>query len=448
MGRTSSPFSPEGRELSPPAYIAGRGSARFGLRTYSPFMFSGPYRPKTMTRESDAPDLQTDRTASRDYQELSNSTLLSYDNISMRDSRLKQYLALSERAQPDRLLVAPVLQDEFSSRQRANLEKRLLIALYSSRSVSSCHGTSLRRTSALVEHREVDCLDASRRLGRELGARAGTSALPREAGEQERDAAAIRSSGVPYDGRHHPPVARAEQAGHRLDRPRGPSLQPAELRAGERSRWMGRAGVPRRHHTSVCGRFFGHGLAAAPVSVEHRLAGELVPRDSGPLPGWTDRSYAVRGGRARRAPCDVCEAKASASAPAPAPSTSGVDEAFTDAYEAQQHRRSQIRIRALDGSKQETLAYEKQLRALETLQGRCLLCGYLQGALHLIGECRSVDRAAYDAIEAWIQHTIRYERFSGCFDCGLPQAVCKRWAPQGCETSYEFETRSASTQDS
>jgi len=125
--------------------------------------------------------------------------------------------------------------------------------------------------------------------------------------------------------------------------------------------------------------------------------------------------------------CDVCEAKGGA--PAPTPSTSDVDDAFSHSYEAQQHQRSQIRMRVVDASKQETLTYEKQLRALETLQGRCLLCGCLQGALHSIDECRSVDRAAYDAITAWIQHTIRYERFFGCFDCGLPQAVCERWAP-------------------
>jgi len=100
--------------------------------------------------------------------------------------------------------------------------------------------------------------------------------------------------------------------------------------------------------------------------------------------------------------CDVCEAKASALAPAPAltPSTSGVNSASSAAYEAQQHRRSQIRMLALDASKQKTLTYEKQLRALETLQGRCLLCNYLQGALHFIDECRSVNRAAYDAIKA------------------------------------------------
>jgi superfamily II DNA helicase RecQ len=102
--------------------------------------------------------------------------------------------------------------------------------------------------------------------------------------------------------------------------------------------------------------------------------------------------------------CDVCEAKASAPALAPAStsSTSGVNSAFFVAYEAQQHWRNQIRMLALNASKQKTLTYEKQLRALKTLQDRCLLCDYLQGALHFIDECRSVNRAAYDAIKAWI----------------------------------------------
>jgi hypothetical protein len=120
--------------------------------------------------------------------------------------------------------------------------------------------------------------------------------------------------------------------------------------------------------------------------------------------------------------CDVCEAKARASAPAP--STSGVNDAFSHTCDAQQHQRSQIRMRASDESKQETLTYETQLRALKTLQDRCLLCGYLQGALHFIDECRSVNRAACDEIKAGTQHTIRYERFSDCFDCEFSQIDC------------------------
>jgi len=73
--------------------------------------------------------------------------------------------------------------------------------------------------------------------------------------------------------------------------------------------------------------------------------------------------------------CDVCDSKASVLAPAS--SKSDIDDVSSHAYKAQQHQRSQTRLRALDRSKQEALTYEEQLRALKTLQGRCLLCDYL-----------------------------------------------------------------------
>ncbi|KAL8686415.1 MAG: hypothetical protein Q9218_007122 [Villophora microphyllina] len=129
--------------------------------------------------------------------------------------------------------------------------------------------------------------------------------------------------------------------------------------------------------------------------------------------------------------CDICEAKTSASVLELSSSTSDINAIILDSYETQQHQRSQTRVRVLDKSKQEALTYEKQLQALETLQSRCLLCSHLEDILHSIDKCQSENRAAYDKIKIWIQRTIRFARFSGCFECGLPQAVCDRWTRQG-----------------
>jgi len=77
MGRTFGPFTREGREVPRIAYIAGRGSVHF-LASYVEFIYV-PWveSSETWTRQSDALNLQTGRTALRDHQGLSNSMLSS-----------------------------------------------------------------------------------------------------------------------------------------------------------------------------------------------------------------------------------------------------------------------------------------------------------------------------------------------------------------------------------
>jgi hypothetical protein len=95
--------------------------------------------------------------------------------------------------------------------------------------------------------------------------------------------------------------------------------------------------------------------------------------------------------------CDVCKTKAKVITSASL--RSNVSDNFDLTYKAQQYQRSQIRMRALDESKQEALTYKMQLRTLRTLRDRCLLCDYLEGEVHFIDKCESVERAAYDKIK-------------------------------------------------
>jgi len=140
-----------------------------------------------------------------------------------------------------------------------------------------------------------------RRFDQELNSKAEQSALSREADEQERDAATIRLLEMSYDDRHHRSVAWVEQAEHQLNRSRELSLRPVELRAEERTRQTRRARVSRHHRSRVGEEFLDHELIAASVSLRHRLAIKLSSRNSKSLFERTNRSYAVREERARRA---------------------------------------------------------------------------------------------------------------------------------------------------
>lgn len=69
----------------------------------------------------------------------------------------------------------------------------------------------------------------------------------------------------------------------------------------------------------------------------------------------------------------------------------------------------------------------------------CVVCRFSGGEdyHHTMGECPSRGGARWEAVEAirrGIYQTMfeekRFARFSGCFHCGLPQAICDRWASE------------------
>ena len=61
------------------------------------------------------------------------------------------------------------------------------------------------------------------------------------------------------------------------------------------------------------------------------------------------------------------------------------------------------------------------------LRTTCLLCKLIQLENHNIRDCAALERAEFNSHKLRLARTIRFDRFSGCFKCGFPQAICERW---------------------
>jgi len=69
---------------------------------------------------------------------------------------------------------------------------------------------------------------------------------------------------------------------------------------------------------------------------------------------------------------------------------------------------------------------------LEEWSRQCPLC-HLRGVKninHQLVDCLAPGADGVRQEWAAIQARIRYEKYSGCFFCGVPQAICQRWRPK------------------
>jgi hypothetical protein len=100
-----------------------------------------------------------------------------------------------------------------------------------------------------------------------------------------------------------------------------------------------------------------------------------------------------------------------------------------------------IRQEAQEEVKEQSLNLEKGMQLLQHFHDQCMLCVSVRSQYHSISHCKASDRASYDAMVQLIRRTIRYERFSGCFRCGLPQSLCQAWisTDQGFRTKADQE---------
>jgi hypothetical protein len=129
--------------------------------------------------------------------------------------------------------------------------------------------------------------------------------------------------------------------------------------------------------------------------------------------------------------------------PEPSPSSQdsivGFDQGFTDIttadrheFEAQQSQRQQQRLRIRDQNQREGHEVWDLEDRLDMWVGKCALC-YVrkcQGSdvdiQHPFEECQD-DMHELVAEEIKALEGIQFERFTGCFDCGVAQKICSRW---------------------
>lgn len=87
-----------------------------------------------------------------------------------------------------------------------------------------------------------------------------------------------------------------------------------------------------------------------------------------------------------------------------------------------------VRQQAQEEIKEQSLTQERGLELLRRFHEQCMLCLIVRSEHHLISDCTAPDRGAYTECVQNIRRTIRFAMFSGCFQCGIPQSVCTKWA--------------------
>ncbi|KAF2742023.1 P-loop containing nucleoside triphosphate hydrolase protein [Sporormia fimetaria CBS 119925] len=100
-------------------------------------------------------------------------------------------------------------------------------------------------------------------------------------------------------------------------------------------------------------------------------------------------------------------------------------------FEQQQRERQAPRQTFIQHKQQEFTDVEWLRRQLAWWTNQCALCEAIQNGQsgHDIRNCwRQESRAIQEEIQR-VEREMKFERFSGCFWCGVPQEVCNRWEP-------------------
>jgi hypothetical protein len=101
-------------------------------------------------------------------------------------------------------------------------------------------------------------------------------------------------------------------------------------------------------------------------------------------------------------------------------------------FHEQDVRRSQHTMQV--GGQQQTQLVEAEFLEGELARwyGRCWIC-HEQGwdEWHGLEDCRRRESEKAQQWARQVQQQLRYERYSGCWGCGLPQAICEQWVSNG-----------------
>jgi superfamily II DNA or RNA helicase len=130
-------------------------------------------------------------------------------------------------------------------------------------------------------------------------------------------------------------------------------------------------------------------------------------------------------------PCDVCHGRRGGvfEDSAGAEDENPQDEADRIEFQRQQRERQWLRERVLRIKSQEAINVEDLAARLEEWEGRCPLC-YVRGKPaqgHGLMTCESEGAEEVQEVYQHMKKGVRWEKYSCCFQCGVPQAICDRW---------------------
>jgi superfamily II DNA helicase RecQ len=151
------------------------------------------------------------------------------------------------------------------------------------------------------------------------------------------------------------------------------------------------------------------------------------------LDGRQDRATCEEGEEA----CDICrEDRESIEDIA---SREDIDDEGTDReemeceFQQQERQRQGPQEKFIRSRQQEMMDVEGLRQQLRRWAGRCGICEAAGAgqSMHDVRDCWRVEgRKAVEMVKM-IEEQIKFEAFSGCFWCGVPQAICNRWEDNG-----------------
>jgi hypothetical protein len=114
------------------------------------------------------------------------------------------------------------------------------------------------------------------------------------------------------------------------------------------------------------------------------------------------------------------------------PARTEIPHAVVRRFQEQDARRSQFMIQ-VGGQQQRQLADAEFVGPeLTRWYGRCWIC-HQSGAdeWHALQDCPQSEGQIARQWAHPVQMQVRYSPYSGCFDCGLPKAICQQWVSDG-----------------
>ncbi|KAL8991690.1 MAG: hypothetical protein Q9169_007742, partial [Polycauliona sp. 2 TL-2023] len=115
------------------------------------------------------------------------------------------------------------------------------------------------------------------------------------------------------------------------------------------------------------------------------------------------------------------------------------DDEIEAAFRYQQQQREHVRRRQQNQVRQEGREIEKLQQQLRRWQDRCPMCFTQQRKdRHSLMQCQHEDSRPSQKVYQATRQRIRYERYSCCFQCGLPQGLCQRYEQRASQGFWEL----------
>jgi superfamily II DNA helicase RecQ len=98
-------------------------------------------------------------------------------------------------------------------------------------------------------------------------------------------------------------------------------------------------------------------------------------------------------------------------------------------FEEEQRQQRALRQRRIEVRRQESIEAQELQGKLEEWHEVCPLCRMhgMEGSSHTLQDCGREEARQVEERSRRLEQRIRFENYTGCRWCGIPQAICRRW---------------------